>query len=166
MKSALRNFEGQINIKTIMYSKQECANASVFIVEDNEVYARTLKFFIQTRFPEVHRIKIFTLGEMFLMKVHYDPTIVIVDYFLNSRYEEARNGFEIIKRIKAQKIQTSIIVMSAQKSTNIILEAIKKYAFRYVQKDEMAFYKVEMIIREILNRKTMSLQNLVQKVYF
>lgn len=125
----------------------------VFIVEDNDVYAKSLQSFLQTRFPSIKEIKIFRIGEMSLMELYRNPIIVIMDYFLNSKYEEAHNGLEIIKRIKNLKPKTNIIVLSIQKNFNVILEAIKQYECIYVQKDQEAFNKVEEIIKEIFNRK-------------
>jgi DNA-binding NarL/FixJ family response regulator len=125
----------------------------IFIVEDNEVYAKSLQTFIQTRFPNIKGIKIFRIGEMCLMELHRNPSIVIMDYFLNSKYEEAENGLEIIKRIKAEKPETNIIVLSAQENFNVILEAIKEYDCNYVQKDKEAFSNIEQLIKAIFNRK-------------
>ena len=126
----------------------------IFIVEDNEVYARTLQSFIKSRFPNVKEVKIFRIGELSLMELHRNPSIVIVDYFLNSKYEEAHNGLEIIKNIKVQKPLTHIIVLSAQEKFNVMLEAIKKYDCSYVQKDKDAFQHVEKLIEDILSKKT------------
>jgi len=126
----------------------------IFIVEDNEVYAKSLQTFIQIRFPRIKEIKIFRIGEMCLMELDHNPGIVIMDYFLNSKYNEAGNGLEIIKRIKIQKPQTNIIVLSIQEKFNVILESVKEYDCIYVQKDQEAFHKVEQSIKEIFNRET------------
>ncbi|OFY84797.1 MAG: hypothetical protein A3F72_05935 [Bacteroidetes bacterium RIFCSPLOWO2_12_FULL_35_15] len=124
----------------------------IFIVEDNEVYAKLLQTFIQNHFPNVKEIKIFRIGEMCLMEINRNPSIIIMDYFLNSKYEEANNGLEIIKRIKMLKPKTKIIVLSIQEKFNVAIEAIKKYDCIYIQKNQEAFNKVEHFINEILNR--------------
>jgi len=121
----------------------------VFIVEDDEVYAKTLQGFIITRFPDI-KIKIFPVGEMLLMKLHLNPNIVIMDYFLNSKFGEAKNGLEIIKHIKAHDPKTNIIVLSAQDKYNVVLDAIKQYNCFYVQKSQEAFDKVEQLINDFI----------------
>jgi DNA-binding NarL/FixJ family response regulator len=126
----------------------------IFIIEDNEMYARTLQTFIQARFPEIKEVKTFRIGELSLMELHRNPSVIVVDYFLNSKYEEAHNGLEIIRRIKAEKPLTHIIVLSAQEKFDVILEAIKKYDCSYVQKDKDAFQHVEKLIREFISQKT------------
>jgi len=123
----------------------------IFIVEDNNLYAKSLKTFIQTRFPNIKDIKIFRIGEMCLLEMHRNPSIVIMDYFLNSKYTEAENGLEIIKRIKEQKPQTKIVVLSAQEKFSVALEAIKQLDCTYIQKNKEAFDKVEQFIKEILD---------------
>jgi ActR/RegA family two-component response regulator len=93
---------------------------------------------------------------MCLLEMHHNPSIVIVDYFLNSKYGQAENGLEIIKRIKELKPLTNIIVLSAQENFNVALEAIKRHDCNYVEKNQEAFKKVEQLINEIFNRLTAS----------
>jgi DNA-binding NarL/FixJ family response regulator len=119
---------------------------SVFLVEDNTVYAKSLQGFLLTHFPDM-KIKLFPVGETCLMKMHLNPDVVIMDYFLNSKYGEAQNGLEIIKRIKEQNSQTNIVVLSAQDNYTVVLDAIKQYGCFYVQKDEGAFNKVQQLIK-------------------
>ena len=125
----------------------------IFIVEDNDVYAKSLQAFIQAHCSDIKEIKIFNIGEMCLMELHRNPGIVIVDYFLNSEFKDAHNGLEIIKHIKAQKPQTNIIVLSNHEKINDIVEAIKQYDCSYVQKDGEAFSKVEQFIKEVFDPK-------------
>ncbi|MFA6924810.1 MAG: response regulator [Bacteroidales bacterium] len=126
----------------------------IFIVEDNEVYAKSLQEFLITCFPDIKEIKTFRIGEMCLMEMHRSPNIVIMDYFLNSKYKDAYNGLETIKQIKVVKPQTNIILLSSQEKLSVILEAIKQYDCYYLlKKDQEAFYRVKQCIIEIFNRE-------------
>ena len=122
---------------------------NIFIVEDNEVYAKSLQTFIQIRFPEIREIKIFSIGETCLLELHRNPGIIIMDYFLNSKYDSADNGLEIIKRIKTEKPKANIILLSIQEKLNVAVEALEEYGCIYVQKDQEAFHKVEQFIKAI-----------------
>ena len=124
---------------------------SIFIVEDNNVYAKSLKTFIHSRFSAINDIKIFRIGELSLLELDHNPDIVIMDYFLNSKYHEANNGLEIIEQIKEKKPKTNIILLSSQEDFNIVIDAIRKYSCLYVHKDQQAFNKVEQIISGIIN---------------
>ena len=126
----------------------------IFIVEDNEAYAKLLQVLIRNRFPKIKEIKIFSIGELCLTEMHRNPYIVIMDYFLNTQYDKAQNGLEIIKQIKAQRPLTNIVVLSAQKDYNVVLEAIRQYDCLYVQKDLEAFTKIELFLKEILENKS------------
>lgn len=121
----------------------------IFIVEDNPAYAKTLEAFLKNKFSDVKEIKIFPVGEVCLMEIHRNPTVVIMDYFLDTKYADAETGLEIIKKIKAQKPQTNIIILSSQRELDVTHEAVRKYDCNYVTKDEKAFSKVEELIREI-----------------
>lgn len=125
----------------------------IFIVEDNEVYAKSLQGFLQMRFPNNKEIKIFQIGELCLVELNYRPTIVIMDYFLNSKYEEAQNGLEIIKHIKEKESKAEIIVLTAQEKIGVMFEAIEQYGCYYVQKDQDAFRKIEQLINDISYRE-------------
>ncbi len=135
------------------FKKAHLSKQIIFIVEDNEAYGKSLRAFIQAHFPEIKEIKNFRIGEMCLMELHRNPGIVIVDYFLNSKYEDAHNGLEIIEQIKNLKPNTQIIVLTSQERPGVIIDAIKKYDCGYVQKDENAFKYVKKLIKNILTRK-------------
>lgn len=139
---------------TKMFKRKSFSNKILFIVEDNEVYGKSLKGFIKANLPEINEIKIFRTGEMCLMEMHRSPGIVIVDYFLNSKYKEADNGLEIIKQIKNQYPNTHIIVLSSQESPGVIIQAISQYDCVYVQKDKDSFQHVERILKDFISRKS------------
>lgn len=128
---------------------------TIFIVEDNELYARILKTFINLRFPQIKKIVLFSIGEMCLRQLNRKPSIIIIDYFLDSKYRDAQNGLEIIKRIRTQTLKTNIIVISSHINFDVILETIKQYQCSYVQKDNKAFSKIEQTINEILIRENL-----------
>ena len=133
---------------------------SVFLVEDNNIYAKSLQGFLITHFPDI-KIRLFPVGETCLMKMHLNPDVIIMDYFLNSKYGEAQNGLEIIKRIKEQNSQTNIVVLSAQDNYTVVLDAIKQYGCFYVQKDEGAFNKVLQLIKNFDYKNTTVLETKV-----
>jgi ActR/RegA family two-component response regulator len=119
----------------------------IFIVEDNAMYAKTLEAAIKSDFPEVKQIKIFPVGETCLLDLHKNPDLIIIDYFLDSKYEDAETGLEIIKQIRAVKPDLKIIVLSGQSDIEVVVDAVKKYNCNYVKKDDDAFSKVAEIIR-------------------
>lgn len=132
------------------FQKINPCKKTIFIVEDNEVYAKALKRFIQRRFNNIKEIVVFNTGETCLRDLNRNPKIIIMDYYLNSKNLNAHNGLEIIKRIKELKPSTNIIVLSSQEKFNVVLEAVKQYDCSYVQKDSEAFRKVQQLINLFL----------------
>lgn len=145
-----------MNLFTKYFKKLFSEKRVIFIVEDNEVYSKALKTFIERNIPNIKEVKCFGIGEMCLTEMHRKPDIVIVDYFLNSQFTVAYDGLEIIKRIKAQNMQTKIIVLSSQEKFSVIREVIREYDCFYVQKDDNAFSYVKSLINEILDPKISS----------
>lgn len=137
-------------LKNLFQSKSEEERSGiVFIVEDNKPYAETLKVFLNAQIPAIKEIKIFPVGETSLMELHRNPELIIIDYFLDSKYYDAETGLEIIKQIRAEKPEVNILVLSAQENLDVVLEAVKKYNCSYVKKDQQAFDKVYEIVSEL-----------------
>jgi len=123
----------------------------IFIVEDNTAYARTLETYIKSSFPTIKEVKLFPVGETCLMELHRKPDLVIIDYFLDAKYGDAATGLDIIKEIRTKDPELNILVLSSQNEIGVVVEAIKTYKCSYVKKDELAFERVEEIIKDIYN---------------
>ncbi len=143
-----------MNILTDLFKQEGQSEKTIFIVEDNEIYAKSLQSFLNIRFPDIHRIKIFPVGELCLLELYQNPTVVIMDHMLNTKYSDAANGLSIIKKIKEASDNTNIILLSAQKEFEVISKAISKYGCTYLQKDEEAFGKVEQLVRKFFLLET------------
>jgi two-component system, OmpR family, response regulator len=121
----------------------------VFIVEDNISYAQALQVFIKSNFPHLNEVKIFPVGEIAELELEKNPSLIIMDYFLNSKYDDAENGLEAVKHIRAKRPETNIMLLSSQDDVAVALEATKKYKCHYIKKDETAFGKVEEYMRKL-----------------
>lgn len=135
--------------KDLFKSKEQEKTGLVFIVEDNKPYAETLKVFLSAEVSDIKEMKIFPVGETCLLELKKNPDIIIIDYFLDSKYFDAETGLEIIKQIRAEKPEVNIIVLSSQEEIDIVLEIVKKYNCSYVKKDADAFEKVGEIVADI-----------------
>lgn len=133
-----------------LFKQKTAKTGIIFVVEDNAMYAKTLATFIKSTFPQIKEVKIFPVGETCVTELEMHPDLIIMDYFLDSRYTDAETGLEIIKQIRAQHPEMNILVLSSQQDMGIALQSIKTYQCSYVQKDEKAFDRVEEIIKEII----------------
>jgi DNA-binding NtrC family response regulator len=135
-------------LKTLFKSKAE-KSGIIFIVEDNNAYAKTLETYIKSSFPSLTEVKLFPVGETCIMELHRKPDIIIIDYFLDAKYDDAATGLDIIKEIRVNNPELNIIVLSSQNEIGVVVEAIKTYKCSYIRKDELAFERVGEIIKDI-----------------
>jgi two-component system OmpR family response regulator len=136
-------------LKKLLKSKNP-KTGIIFIVEDNQAYAKTLESFLKSSFPTIKEIKIFPVGETCLEELDKNPDLIIMDYFLDSKYYDAETGLETIKKIRLAKAEMNIVVLSSQNEIDVVIEAVKQYSCSYVKKDANAFSRLEEIVREVI----------------
>ena len=132
---------------TNIFKPKEKKSRTIFIVEDNAVFAKILKTYLLAKFKDVEEVIIFPKGEVCLTELHRKPATIIIDYFLGTTCDDAVTGLETIVQIKAQKSEANIIVLSAWREEEIPLETIKNFNYSYVEKNQEAFKTVEKLIR-------------------
>ncbi len=120
----------------------------IFIVDDSPIFRQALRVYLSERLPELE-VEEFSTAEACLHEMDRDPDVVIMDYFLNSDFPDAWNGIEGLKKIKQIAPMTYIILLSAQKEIDPVLEGMREGAFDYVVKDELAFQRIEKNILSI-----------------
>jgi two-component system OmpR family response regulator len=131
-----------------LFASKNTKSGIVFIIEDNGVYAKTLAEYLKGCFSEIKEVKIFPVGETCLLELAKNPDLIIIDYFLDSKYPDAETGLEIVKKIRLEKPQTPIILLSSQQEIAVAKESIRKYNCTYIKKDQDAYTKVEAVIKE------------------
>jgi len=122
----------------------------VFIVEDNNAYAQSLSAFIKSDFPQTKEVTVFPVGETCIAELDRKPDVIIIDYFLDSVYKDAKTGLDIIKQIRSTHPEMNIIVLSIQKDMEVVTESLLAYQCSYINKDEKAFGLVASLLKEIL----------------
>ena len=95
------------------------------------------------------KIQTFTVGETCLAQIHRNPKVVIMDQMLNRSSHDAANGLAIIAKIKQSSTDTNIILLSAQTELDVFVKALSLYGCTYMLKDQLAFGKVERVIKSI-----------------
>ncbi len=139
-----------MNIFKNFYNKIILRKKIIFIVDDNRVYSKSLHGFLTSRYPNT-KIETFSNGESCLIALFKNPTIVIMDYILNTDDSNAADGLSIIQKIKASNNKTNIILLSSQTDLDVFVKAISIYGCTYLQKDEQAFKKIDHFIKDIFH---------------
>ena len=122
----------------------------IFVIEDDIIYRTAIEKYLRKNIH--HKIYSFKTGEECFKHIRMlDPDIVILDYRLNDQNALAKNGLEVLKRLKIMRPELPVLMMSGQESFEIATSAIRFGAFDYIVKNESAFIRLQNLILKILH---------------
>ena len=128
---------------------------SVFIVDDDPLYLKALELSVSSNIDSA-AIYTFQTGEACLHQMKKKPTIVILDYYLNSETPYAWNGMMILRQIKKISPKTKVIILSSQDSLNVAIECMENGAYDYISKSQTSLLRLNNIIANIANDKSVT----------
>ncbi|MDP4194240.1 MAG: sigma-54 dependent transcriptional regulator [Bacteroidota bacterium] len=99
----------------------------VFIVDDEKAISKLLTYWVKDKWK--YRVEVFDKGEDVLRRLSAGPDIVLLDIMLPDI-----NGVEVLKKIKQFDENIPVIMLSAQGSVEVAIEAIRQGAFDYFPK--------------------------------
>jgi CheY-like chemotaxis protein len=122
-------------------------NLNIFVIEDNEFLSMLLKAELEKLYTEKgFTISKFESGEACKNMLHVMPQLVIVDYHLDSKNENAMNGIEVMEMIKQSSPNTDFIMITNNQQTELFLRAKKYGVHDYITKDTHLTYKLNLSI--------------------
>ncbi len=128
---------------------------SVCVVDDDDLFLKSLKHHLQDKWRDRIKIRIFHSGEEFLKYIpNHKTDIVILDYVLNSLYPFAMDGRSVLQKIKQTSPEIKVIMLSGQDKIEVALDSIKNGAFDYVTKNDLTFLKVQNSIKSAIETIT------------
>ncbi len=135
----------------------------IFIVEDDEVFAKILKHHLSLN-PD-YEVEIFTNGKSFLKNLYKNPSAITLDFYLPDM-----SGMEILNKVKEFNPELPVVIVSGQQDISTAIELLKKGIYDYVLKDEdtkTRLWNVMKNIREnlILKQKITILEQEIEKRY-
>lgn len=133
-------------------SQKKTGKFLIFLVEDNKIYARQLEFFIQSKFGELVELDYSPVAEVAELKIENGqiPDLIIMDYFLDEKYEDAEKGFDVLKRLKQKHPDMQFILHSSQECNKLALQIIKEGICNYIEKGEEGFEEIGQAIKELI----------------
>jgi two-component system OmpR family response regulator len=120
---------------------------TIFLVDDEPIQNEMLKDFLSERFG--YQIKTYGSGEDAIKDIDMKPDIAVLDFHLNSHLPDAKNGVEVLQMIKASSPTTQVIMLSGQDKLEVAVDSMKYGAYDYVIKGETAFSRMENILKNI-----------------
>lgn len=129
---------------------------SIFLVDDDQLFITALKDQVQKMFKFETNVQTFLTGEECLKNFKNPPKIVILDYFLNSSYQHAMNGLQVLKKIKDISPDTKVIMLSSQDKMEIAVKLIKLGAYDYIIKNDQVFLRTKFVVSNAANTITVA----------
>jgi DNA-binding NtrC family response regulator len=123
----------------------------VFIVEDNDLYAKVLKKQLENDQFEVH---VFYNGRDCLNNLDKLPDVITLDYGLPDL-----NGDFILKEIKKQMPDVHVVIISGQNDINTAVKLLKDGAYDYITKGPDTREKLSHTIRNIYQSDLLRIEN-------
>jgi two-component system, NtrC family, response regulator AtoC len=122
----------------------------IFIVEDDEFYAKILSYHLSLN-PD-NEVEIFYSAKEAFNQLHKRPSLVTLDYSLPDM-----NGNEALKRIKTQYPEIPVVIVSGQENISTAIQLLKEGAYDYIVKDEDAKERLWNVARNV--KDNINLQN-------
>lgn len=124
---------------------------TIYIVEDNKLFAFALKEDIEIAFENMPvKIKTFETGETCMVKFREEnPQVVILDYSLNTKHPDAANGIEVLDDMKKVNPETYVIMLTSNDQLDIAIKSFKHGACDYVVKTDTKFQKIIFSLHNI-----------------
>ena len=133
----------------------------IFLVDDEPIQNEMLKDYLSERFQ--YKIKTYESGEDAIKDLNLDPAIAVLDFHLNSHLPNAQNGVEVLKMFKEMSPSTQVIMLSGQDKLEVAIDSMKYGAYDYVIKGETAFSRMENILNNINELRSIKETNSMYK---
>jgi two-component system response regulator AtoC len=137
-------------------------NKLVFIVDDEQAISKLLSYWVKDKWK--YDVEVFSNGEDALRRLNAKPDLVLLDIML-----PGVDGIEVLKRIKQIDENLPVIMLSAQGSIEVAVDALRLGAFDYFPKP-IDIQRLEPAVKNAIKsydlmRELESLKENVKKEY-
>jgi len=107
--------------------------ATIFIVEDNEMFSETLRIALEMK---GYNVFTFRSGEHMISFWEEDPDIILLDYYIESEHGVAMNGDKILRFIRRISKSLPVIILTSNTDIGEATTLLKEGAVDFIVKDE------------------------------
>jgi len=133
-------------------SKDQTHMARIFIVEDEPIYLKTLKYIVELN-PD-NEVHCFTSGKDCINNLHKRPDVITLDYYLPDM-----SGSDILKHIKSFDPDIFVIMLSGQTDVSTAVKLLKNGAYDYITKDNETKDRLINVINNIISNQQIVREN-------
>ncbi|HAN76943.1 MAG TPA: hypothetical protein DCQ31_03795 [Bacteroidales bacterium] len=121
----------------------------IYLVDDDPVFTEMMYESLCDN-PKLE-IKNFDTGERCLQQLDKKPDLIVLDYFLDLKDPNAKNGLEVLSIIRQVLPDVEVIVLSGQLLPDVTFDFIMTYdVTHYLVKDENAIQNLQMAVDSVL----------------
>ena len=122
--------------------------STIFIVEDNEMFAETLRISLEKLGYVVHT---FNSGEQMISYWEEDPDIILLDYFIESAQGVAMNGDKILRFIRRISKSLPVIILTSNTDISQATALLKQGAIDFIVKDEELHSNLKKTLTQVFD---------------
>jgi DNA-binding NarL/FixJ family response regulator len=109
-------------------------NRLIFFVDDDKMMLNLMEYTFKCR--EGFDVKSFFSGEDCLDNLRLNPSLIVLDYYLGEGESDSMSGLDTLKKINKSGLNIPVVILSREKSVNLIKEFMQYGAKKYVIKDD------------------------------
>lgn len=123
----------------------------LFLVDDDLIYLKKM----ETDFLQDADIvtEAYPTGELCLKNLAANPDIILLDYNLNGRDQQAMNGIQTLDKIKIISPATLVVMLSSQDKLEVAINCMHHKAYDFIVKSETAYLRIKKIIEAIIQTR-------------
>jgi two-component system response regulator AtoC len=114
----------------------------IFVVEDSIPYAKVLVHHLSLN-PD-NEVEHYSDASTFFSQLHQLPDCILLDYSLPDL-----SGIEVLKRIKSQRPDLPVLIVSGQEDIGTAVDLLKEGAYDYIVKDKNAKDRIWKAVNNI-----------------
>ena len=118
----------------------------IFLVEDDPFFAQLMSDHLSQN--KMYEVSVYRTGDDCIANLFENPSVIILDYHLDSVNTGSDNGMAVLEEIKKTNPHVHVVVLSSQQHYGVAAQTIAKGAEQYVMKDEEAFNNIDMILKD------------------
>ncbi|MFQ3576864.1 MAG: response regulator [Cytophagales bacterium] len=117
------------------------SNKIAFVVEDEPTYQFIIANHLRKKYG--FDVRCFSNGDKCLEHLTENPSVIVLDYFLEDGSSSILNGLDLFKIIKRMSLNTKVVMMTAQDDVEVFLEMLKNGVRDYVIKNEQSLTELD-----------------------
>ena len=122
--------------------------STIFIVEDNEMFAETMRVSLEKMGYIVHA---FSSGEHMISFWEEDPDIILLDYFIESAHGVAMNGDKVLRFIRRISKSLPVIILTSNTDISEATALLKQGAIDFIVKDEELHANLQKTLTQVFD---------------